>query len=285
MIILYPFHNFRGEEFRTAFRELKNMKAFFPDTPFLALSGTLTVEQKQELPKQLSLCNFSIIESSPDKPNLFLEKFKKGSSSDVEEIYEKITHEICDKLYKYKERFPVTLLFIPVHYMSIALMYLNNLFKPKNIDDALYSAVCSGQDQYVIDKTMEELKKVDPHIRLVLTTSILGMGFDPKNVSRVVHACPPRNMAQYLQEIGRAGRCGQPSKATLHYNASNIARNLPGINEDIISYCTNDTSCLRNQLLSVFGYEKDKSIVGCKCCSFCKTSCNCEECLLLNMKL
>ena len=220
-----------------------------------------------------------------DKPNLFLEKNKKAPNSDVEGEYEIVTQEICDKLYEEKEAFPVTLLFVPVSYMSKALMYLNSLFKPKNIDNAMYSAVCSGQDQYIIDKTMEELKKENPHIRLVLTTSILGMGFDPKNVTNIVHACPPRNVAQYFQEIGRAGRQGQLSKATLFYSARNIARNLPGINEDIISYCTNNTSCLRNELLSVFGYEKDTNIVGCTCCSFCKTNCTCIDCLLLSIEL
>ena len=105
------------------------------------------------------------------------------------------------------------------------------------------------------------------------------MGFDPENVTKVVHACPPRNISQYFQEIGRAGRRGQPAVATLYYNSRNIAKNLPGMNDDMISYCKNNASCLRNQLLSVFGFEKDTSLIGCKCCSFCKENCTCEECV------
>ena len=81
---------FRGEEFRTAFRELKNFKAFSPDIPVVALSGTLTLKQKQELPKQLGLSGHTIIESSPDRPNIYLEKMKKEITSDVEEEYEKV---------------------------------------------------------------------------------------------------------------------------------------------------------------------------------------------------
>ena len=57
---------------------MKNIKAFFPDVPVVALSGTLTVKQKQELPKQLGLSDYVVIETSPDKPNLFLEKNKKA---------------------------------------------------------------------------------------------------------------------------------------------------------------------------------------------------------------
>ena len=57
----------------------------------------------------------------------------------------------------------------------------------------------------MIDSTFQELNKEDSKIRLVLTTSFLGVGFDPENVTNIVHACPPRNISQYFQEIGRAG--------------------------------------------------------------------------------
>ncbi|KAH3886485.1 hypothetical protein DPMN_010495 [Dreissena polymorpha] len=83
------------------------------------------------------------------------------------------------------------------------------------------------------------------------------MGFDPENVTHIIHACPPRNITQYFQEIGRAGRRGQPATTTLYYSSRNIAKTLPGINDNIISYCKNESSCLRNQLLSVFGFQKD----------------------------
>ena len=85
-------------------------------------------------------------------------------------------------------------------------MHLNGLFGSPTIEDSIYSAICSGQDEHVISVTNGELKKVNPRIRLVLTTSIAGLGFDPKNVTKIIHTCSPRDISQYLQEIGRAGR-------------------------------------------------------------------------------
>lgn len=191
---------------------------------------------------------------------------KKEQGTDVLNEYEQIVHKLCDDLYEKKADFPVTLLFFPIYYMSEAMIYLQSLFGSLNINESLYSAICSGQDEYVINRTIAELKKENPTIRLVFTTSIAGMGFDPKNVTQVIHACPPRNISQYLQEIGRAGRYGQPSFATLYYCNRDIGNNLSRIKENIINYCKTDSSCLRNHLLSVFGFEKDKSIIDCILC-------------------
>lgn len=64
--------------------------------------------------------------------------------------------------------------------MSEAMIYLKSLFGSLNINESLYSAICSGQDEFVFNHTIAELKKENPTVRLVLTTSIAGMGFDPK---------------------------------------------------------------------------------------------------------
>ena len=106
------------------------------------------------------------------------------------------------------------------------------------------------------------------------------MRFDLCDVTKIILTCPPRNMTQCLQEIGRAGRRGQSACAVLYFNNKDIGRNLPGIKTDIIEYCKNDSNCLRNQLLSVFGFTKDMSKYAmlCKCCSICKEKCDCSFC-------
>ena len=100
------------------------------------------------------------------------------------------------------------------------------------------------------------MNKAIPRIRLILSTSVSGMGFDPPSITRVIHACPPRSISQYLQEIGRAGRRGQLSSATLFYSKRDIAKNLPGICDDIRDYCLSEDRCLRELLLSVFRFTK-----------------------------
>jgi ATP-dependent DNA helicase RecQ len=49
----------------------------------------------------------------------------------------------------------------------------------------------------------------------VICTSAFGMGVDKPNVRWVCHFHPPLTLAEYLQEIGRAGRDGQASQTLL----------------------------------------------------------------------
>ncbi len=92
-----------------------------------------------------------------------------------------------------------------------------------------YAAYFSRQHPEVTRHISEELRKADPHIRLVFCTAALGMGFDSPSIVRVIHARPPRNLNDYFQEIGRAGRAGQEAQSTLYYSPRDIARNLPGM--------------------------------------------------------
>ncbi len=62
------------------------------------------------------------------------------------------------------------------------------------------------------------------------------MGVDICNVIQIIHIGPPRTVREYFQETGRAGGDGESSKAVLYYNNRDIAKNKPGIQEEIKMY-------------------------------------------------
>ena len=64
----------------------------------------------------------------------------------------------------------------------------------------------------------KDMSKEDGHIRVLISTIAFGMGIDCKQISRIVHFGPSKNIECYVQESERAGRDGCKSKCILLLN-------------------------------------------------------------------
>jgi ATP-dependent DNA helicase RecQ len=140
------------------------------------------------------------------------------------------------------------------------------------------AAYHAGLDKDVRAARQDAFLKAEDMV--MCATIAFGMGVDKPDVRYVVHAALPKSMEAYYQEIGRAGRDGEPAETLMLWSLGDAALRRRQIADSeaedarkqmelrrlsaLIAYCE-APQCRRQTLLGYFGEE----IEPCGKCDLC----------------
>ncbi|NVB37078.1 RecQ family ATP-dependent DNA helicase [Pseudenhygromyxa sp. WMMC2535] len=125
-------------------------------------------------------------------------------------------------------------------------------------------------------------------VQVVVATNAFGMGIDRGDVRVVIHWAPPGSVEAYYQEVGRAGRDGEPAWGLMMFSAQDLPlrrrlleldidgrRPDPEVVEhkwqmflELIRWAEGG-SCRHDAILRYFG-DEDELLQGCGHCDICE---------------
>ena len=194
-----------GHDFRPDYHRLGLYRERLGSPPTIALTATATPAVAEDIIASLALREPLVHRGGIERENLFL------SATQV--------HLAEDKLPLLAER--ITAIEGPgIVYSALIrdLEHLHDELRRRGIQSLVYHGKLSPQER----RRMQE-RFMSSRDEVVLATNAFGMGVDKADIRFVLHAQLPRTLEAWAQEVGRAGRDGEPSLCELVYFEEDVA--------------------------------------------------------------
>ena len=258
-----------SHDFRPNYQRLSLLKSNFPTIPLLAVTATATPRVLKEMHKFLNVKNCKEYLLGTRRTNLVISVLPKKEFSKC--VFEE-----------------PTIVYVSTRKLAEKIATQLN---SKNIKTSFYHGGMSKKE-----KNISHEQFINGDITVIVATISFGMGIDKADIRHVVNYGVPSDLESYYQEIGRAGRDGIISKATIYFddgdfntsafliktgNPTQIEVKTKGLN--ILSNYLNEKNMCRQQIIDYyfktgeFPTEKDvENIPKCNMCDNCLNSNNIE---------
>lgn len=200
-----------GHDFRPDYRNLGLLAERFPYVPRIAVTATADARTRDDILRSLRLEDAKVFVDSFARPNLQLSAERKENASRA-----KTDARVIELVRERRGKSGV--------------VYCGSRDGCDRVAQALRDAGTNaiayhaGMDTRERDKRLERFLAEDGAV--MVATIAFGMGVDKADVRFVIHADPPGSLEAYWQEIGRAGRDGEPAEGITLYGPSDIAWSL-----------------------------------------------------------
>ncbi len=250
-----------GHDFRPDYLGLSVIPNEFPDVPIAAFTATATAKVQEDIIARLGLRSPFLVRASFNRPNLFYEVRPKTSAN--LQILEFLQARKGDSGIIYRAT-------------RGSVMEMAEFLLSHGIRALPYHAGLSADER---NNNQEAFSRDEAQV--IVATIAFGMGIDKSNVRFVIHTDLPKNIENYYQETGRAGRDGEPAHCLLFFSRGDIPKIRYFINmipddgerattaeklNRVVEYAEHAV-CRRRRLLSFFGEDYPED--NCRTCDIC----------------
>ena len=193
-----------GHDFRPDYLRLGAAIETLGHPPVLALTATAAPPVRDEIVERLGLRDPEIVVRGFDRPNIDLavERFHDERHKD-EALLDTVAAAAKPGIVYAATR-------KRTEELAAALA-------ERGVEAAAYHAGLKASDREAAQERF-----MDGGLEAIVATTAFGMGVDKANVRFVFHAEVPESVDSYYQEVGRAGRDGEPAQAILFYRPEDL---------------------------------------------------------------
>jgi len=200
-----------GPDFRPDYLGLGALRQQLGQPRTLMLTATATKQVRQDIVTQLQVPQAQQVVYSVNRPNIYLAVATVNDEADKRERLHQLLTTAAT---------PAIVYFSSKKQTDLIAEWLQ---ATTGLRVAAYHAGLSAESRFKIQQQF-----MADQLDVICATSAFGMGLDKADVRLVVHYHLPTTLADYVQEIGRAGRDNQQSLAVLLYAPGDdqLVRNL-----------------------------------------------------------